>query len=212
MTVYNAITANERALGDSTIEVKGEIKFKNQESIKIDRRFSGAQASQFTAASVAIPVSAIFRSRFDRRKSPRSILTLTSVDGSKNATLERITLDKTQVRAGDEFEVQAFVRTDTGRIFAQKIPVRIPADTPAGMLQVTVGDGGSIQQTSASQQFVPKNSAELIKTINELKKDDRLYVLTLARHERRDYRREGIAESAAFDARDAQQRPHCRRL
>lgn len=178
ITVYNAITANERALGDSTIEIKGEIKFKNQEPIKIERRFSGMQASQYTAASIAIPVSALFRSRFDDMEISEINLNLTSVDGSKTANLERITLDRTQVRAGESFEVQAFVRADSGKIFAQKIPVRIPADTPAGMLLVTVGDGGNIQQASSAQQFVPKNTAELIKTINELRKDDRLYVQT----------------------------------
>jgi hypothetical protein len=178
MTVYNAITANERALGDTTIEVKGEIKFKNQESIKIDRRFTGMQASPTAAASVAVPVSAMFRSRFDDAEISEINLTLTSVEGTKTANLERITLDKTRVKAGETFEIQAFVRSDSGKVFAQKFPVTIPADTPAGMLLVTVADGGNIQQASPSQQFVPKNSAELIKTINSLRKEDRLYVQT----------------------------------
>jgi len=178
ITIYNAITANERALGDSTVAIKGEIKFKNQEPVKIERRFSGMQASQYTAASIAAPVGALVRSRFDDAEISEINLTLTSIDGSKTADLQRITLDKTQVKAGETFEVQAFVRADSGKIFAQKIPVRIPVDTPAGMLLVTVGDGGTIQQASASQQFVPKNVAELIKTINELRKDDRLYVQT----------------------------------
>ncbi len=43
---------------------------------------------------------------------------------------------------------------------------------------ITVGDGGSIQQTAASRQFVPKDLSELVKTINEIKKGDRLYVQT----------------------------------
>jgi hypothetical protein len=90
--------------------------------------------------------------------------------------LERIALDRTEVKAGETFEVQAFVRTDTGKIFSQKIPVSIPADTPSGTLSVTVGDGFSIQQAAASRQFVPKDLSELVKTINEIKKSDRLYV------------------------------------
>ncbi|HEY0426737.1 MAG TPA: hypothetical protein VGC76_02920 [Pyrinomonadaceae bacterium] len=178
LTVYNTLTANERALGDSTIEVKGKIKLKNQEPVKIERRYSGMQATQFAAGSVVAPASAIFRSRFDDAEITEINLNLTSIDGSKTASLERITLDKTEVKAGDSFEVQAFVRSDSGKIFAQKIPVKIPADTPVGTLLVNVSDGASVQQISASQQFVPKNLAELIKTINEIKKDDRLYVQT----------------------------------
>jgi hypothetical protein len=134
MTVYNALVANERGLGDSMIEMKGEIKIKNQSSVKLERRFAGASASQFTAASVAAPVNALLDSRFDNVEISEVNLNLTSVDGSRTAVLERISLDRTEVKAGEALEVQAFVRTDTGKIFSQKIPVRIPADTPGGTL------------------------------------------------------------------------------
>ncbi len=147
IAVYNTIVANERGIGDSTIEIKGEIKLKNQASVKIDRRFTGAQASQIAAYSVAAPVNALLKSRFDDAEISEVNLHVTSVDGSNTATLERIALDKTQVKAGEIFEVQAFVRTDTGKIFSQKIPVTIPADAPAGTLMVTVGDGSLISKT-----------------------------------------------------------------
>jgi len=178
MTVYNALVANERGLGDSMVEVKGEIKIKNQPSVKLERRYSGASATQLAAATVSIPVNALLDSRFDNVEISEVNLNLTSSDGSRTAILERIALDKTEVKAGETFEVQAFVRTDTGRIFSQKISVAIPADTPGGMVNVTVGDGGSINATAAARQFVPKDLSELIKTINEMKKPDRLYVQT----------------------------------
>jgi hypothetical protein len=178
IVVYNSIVSNERGLGDTTVELNGEIKLKGQEPIKIQRRLGGAQASQIAALSVAVPVNALLQSRFDNAEISEINLNVTATDGSKTATLERITLDKTQVKAGESFEIQAFARTDSGKVFSQKIPVKIPADTSAGTLMVTVGDGGSLQQTAASKQFVPKDLSELIKTINEIKKDDRLYVQT----------------------------------
>lgn len=178
IAVYNSIVANERSLGESTIELTGEIKLKGQTPIKLERRAGGAQASQIAALSVAVPVSTLLQSRFDDVEISEVNLNLTSTDGSKSATLERIALDKTEVKAGESFEVQAFVRSETGKIFSQKIPVTIPADTPAGTLIVAVGDGASLQQVSASRQFVPKDLSELVKTINEVKKDDRLYVQT----------------------------------
>ncbi len=176
ISVYNSIVANERGLGDSTIEVTGEIKLKGQEPIKLGQRFAGAQAMQSAAVYAAIPVNALLRSRFDNVEITEVNLKMTSVDGSKTATLERIALDRREVRAGESFEVQAFVRTNTGKVFSQKIPVKIPSDTPAGTLMITVGDGDSIQQTSAARQFVPKDLTELVSTINKVKKDDRLYV------------------------------------
>lgn len=175
MTIYNAVVANERGLGDSMIELKGEIKIKNQPSVKLDRRFTGASAVAVAAASVSVPVNALLDSRFENAEISEVNLNLTSVDGSRTGILERIALDKTEVKAGETVEVQAFVRTDTGRIFSQKIPVLIPADTPNGMLTVTVSDG-SLLNAATSKQFIPKDLGELVKVINEIKKADRLYV------------------------------------
>ena len=178
MTVYNSLVANERGIGDSTITVSGEVKMKNQSPIKIERRFGGASAAQLAAAAVTIPVNALLGSRFDDAEISEITLHLVSTDGSKTARLERLALDRTEVKAGDTFEIQAFVRTDTGKFLAQKIPVTIPADTPEGALLVTVGDGGSLNATAAAKQFVPKDLGELIKTINDVKRSDRLYVQT----------------------------------
>ena len=178
IAVYNSILANERGIGDTTVEISGEIKLKNQEPIKIERRFAGGQATQLAGYSIATPVNALLQSRFDNVEISEVNLNLTSIDGSKTAVLERLALNKREVRAGENFEVQAFVRTDAGRTLSQKISVKVPSDTPAGTLSVVVGDGGSLQQTAASKQFIPKDLSDLVRTINEIKKSDRLYVQT----------------------------------
>jgi hypothetical protein len=178
IAVYNSIVANERGMGDSTISINGNIKVAGQDPVKIERRFTGAQAAQFTSGSIAVPVNTLLDSRFENVEINGIEINVVSSDGSKTGKLERISLDRTEVRAGENFEVQAFVRGSNGQTFVQKIPVKIPADTPRGTLLVAVGDGGSLQQASASKQFVPKNIGELIKTINEVKKGDRLYVQT----------------------------------
>ncbi len=178
IAVYNSIAANERSVGDSSVEMMGEIKLKNQQSIKLNRRFAGGQAAQFAALAVASPVNALLQSRFADVEITDVNVNFTSVDGSKTAVLERIALDRTEVKAGESFEVQAFIRTNTGSVFSQKIPVTIPFDAPVGALTLTVGDGSALQQTAASRQFVPKDLSELVRTLNEIKKSDWLYVQT----------------------------------
>ena len=179
ITVYNSLVANERGIGDTTIEMNGEIQVKNHSPIKIETRFGGAQASQYSALSVALPVNTLLRSNFDDLEIGKITINAVSNDGNKSAALERIAVDKTRVRAGETIEVQAFARTDSGKIFVQKIPVTIPADTPAGALSILVADGTTLQQTSIIQQFVPKDLTELVNTINKNKKFDRLYVQTI---------------------------------
>ncbi len=178
IAVYNSLVANERGMGESTVTVKGEINVAGQELIKIERRFVGGQAAAFAAASIANPISNLYGSNFDDIEITSVNINVTTIDGSKTAVLERISLDKTEVKPGETFEVQAFVRANNGQIFIQKIPITIPQDTPDGSLIVAIGDGNSLQQVSASKQFVPKTLAELIKMLNTVKKNDRLYAQT----------------------------------
>jgi hypothetical protein len=174
--IYNSLLANERGLGDSTIELSGEIDVKGNQPIKLDRRLVGGQAGQLAAGSVAIPVNALIRSRFDDLTVSGIKLNIKSFDGSKAASLERLAVDRSQVKAGETVEVQAFARTTGGKVFVERVPVTIPADTPAGTISILVGDGNAVQEKAAVQQFVPKNLSELISTINSLKMPDRLYV------------------------------------
>jgi hypothetical protein len=178
IAIFNTAVAQERTVGDATVQIVGEIGIKNQQPIKIDRRFAGGQATQFAAASVAGPVAALMKSRFDDLELSGITLNLTSSDGSKTAVLDRMSIDRTQVKAGDTVEVQAFARTNSGKIFVQRIPVTIPAGTPAGLFSITVADGKEIQQNSAIQHFVPRDLADLVSTINKLKLADRLYLQT----------------------------------
>lgn len=179
LTAYNSLVANERGLGDMTIELSGEIPVKGQQPIKLERRFAGSQAAQLAAASAAVPVGMLFSSNFDDLEIGKIVLNMKSTDGSKTAVLDRIALDKMQVKAGETVEVSAFVRTESGKTFVQKIPVTIPSEVPSGPLSIMIGDGTQIQQNSPIKQFVPKNVGEFITTYNNLKLPDRLYAQIL---------------------------------
>jgi hypothetical protein len=175
IAAYNSIVANERGLGDLTIEIDGTIGVKGQDAIRIQRRFAGPQAAQFASASVAVPVATLLRSSFDDLQFGAIELNVRSIDGSKTAVLDRIAVDKLQARAGDTVNVQAFVRSESGRIFVQKIPVKIPSGVTAGNISILIGDGSVLQQNAVVQQFVPKDLSELIGTINNVRFPDRLY-------------------------------------
>src|SRR5689334_5785417 len=176
ITVFNTITSSERALGDSTISLKGEIKVKGQETVEIDRRFSANNSAIMAAGSVAAPVSSLLTSGLDDVQLDGITLEISSSDSKYAGTLERITLDRTEVRRGEKVEVQAYVRTESGKQFVQRIPLQIPDDAALGQLLVFVGDGGALQEGSAAKAFVPTDLSQLVRAINTTKKSDRLYV------------------------------------
>jgi hypothetical protein len=176
ITVFNTITSSERALGDSTITLEGEIRVKGQESIKLDRRFSASNSALMAAGSIAAPVGALLTSGFDDVQLDGITLDISSSETKYAGTLERITLDRTEVRRGEKVEVQAYVRTESGKQFVQRIPLQIPEDAALGQLLVFVGDGGALQEGSAAKAFVPTDLSQLVRAINTMKKTDRLYV------------------------------------
>jgi hypothetical protein len=176
ITVFNTITSSERSLGDSTITLKGEIKVKGQDTIQIDRRFSAQSSAIMAAGSIAQPVSSLLASGFDDVQLDGITLDISSTDTKYTGSLERIALDRTEVRRGEKIEIQAYVRTESGRQFVQRIPVQIPADATPGQLLVFVGDGGALQEGSAAKSFVPQDLGQLVRAINTVKKSDRLYV------------------------------------
>lgn len=175
--IQNTLTANERGIGDSSVDLKAEIIIQGEDSIKIDRRFAGNQASAFAAAAPTVPLALLLRSNFDGLKIAGINVRIAVADGAKTAVLERLTTDRAQVRSGETVELTAFARSEAGKVLVQKIAFVVPADAAPGAISVTVGDGSTIQDKSASQQFVAKSAAELISTINGLKRSDRLYAL-----------------------------------
>ena len=176
ITVFNTITSSERALGDSTISLTGEIRVKGQDTVKLDRRFSAGNSAVLAAGSVATPLSSLLASGFDDVQIDGINLDISSTDTKYAGTLERIAIDRTEVRRGEKIEVEAYVRTESGKQFVQRIPVQIPDDASPGQLLVFVGDGGALQEGSAAKAFVPQDLGQLVKAINTVKKSDRLYV------------------------------------
>ncbi len=176
ITVFNTISSSERVLGESTISIKGAINVKGQEPIALDRRFSAMNSSMLAAGSVAAPISSLLGSGFDDVQIEGVTLDISSTDTKYAGTLERISLNKTETRRGEKIEINAHVRTESGKLFVQRIPVQIPEDATPGQLLVFVGDGGALQEGSASRSFVPQDLGQLVKAINKVKKSDRLYV------------------------------------
>ncbi len=176
ITVFNTITSSERALGESTISLKGEIKVKGQENVQLDRRFSSGNSAIMAAGSVATPIGSLMSSGFDDVQIDGVTLDISSSDTKYAGTLERIALDRTEVRRGEKVEIQAYVRTEAGKQFVQRIPVQIPEDATPGQLLVFVGDGSVLQEGLAAKAFVPQDLGQLVRAINKVKKSDRLYV------------------------------------
>jgi hypothetical protein len=176
MAVFNTGTAQERGLGDTTVRVVANVKLRGTEPLRIERRYSGAQAAAQASAAVAMPFVTLFRSGFENLDIEKIDIRLFTEEGSRTAVLERISVDKAEAAPGEVVNVQAFARTNTGRVVMETIPVTIPTDASEGELTLVIGDGSAVQKKDASQYFVPGTLSDLVETMNSVKRSDLLYL------------------------------------
>jgi hypothetical protein len=184
IATFSAIAATERQIGSQTIKLNGRVALNGQPDVILDNTFSMPNGAVFLAvASVERPLAALLNSGFDAVDLSSIELDVSSLDSRASGSLNRLWVDKTEVRAGESIEIQAFARNDNGSEFVERIPLVIPADAPVGPIVILVGDGSAINQAErtalASADFVPKDLGQLVRAINKLKKNNRLYVKVL---------------------------------
>jgi hypothetical protein len=175
--IAGVLSSNERTFGEGTIELNADIAVKGSAPLRIKRRFVGVQAMPFASNSTAAPLSALLRAKFEDLEITGITVDLTAVDGSRTSVLDRVSVDRTQVRAGETVEVTVFERKASGTIAPRKVSLTIPQDTTPGQVSIAVGDGGSLQQGVSSAQFTPRSAVDFITTYNRLRRPDRLYAL-----------------------------------
>jgi hypothetical protein len=179
-TVFNTITSNERALGEATLQVSGKISVKGQPEVKFENMFSGeANSHVFASLAVVQPLSFILGSGFDNVAVESVTVDITSIDEKRTATLDRVWADRERVKAGETVILSAFLRAPNGGEHVEKFPIEIPPDMPNGDLQLTVADGSTltaVENRALRQTFTPRDLDQLIRAINNIRKNDRVYV------------------------------------
>jgi len=177
--VFNAITASERALGEMTLYVSGQIHLKNHDAVNIGNVFSSDMNGPAMASIAAVsPLQYLLMSGYDGVVIDGINLEITSMDRKTNAQLERISVNKAEVAPGETVTLTANLRTPSGDTVVEQYPVQIPAGLPAGAIQLLVGDGTTVTGIDIRRgpSGVPAGIKQVINELNKLRKNDRLYI------------------------------------
>jgi SpoIVB peptidase S55 len=177
MTSLATISSTERLIGDSTLQVRGNIKLKGQPEVTFENRLTSSMNAPLAAAfAVTQPINALLNSGFSDLAIERIALKVTSVDARSKGQLDRLWINRSEVKRGEQLEIQAFARTESGGEYIERINLAIPADTPLGELKVVVSDGGLLQASEPRTAITPKSLNHLVRELNRIRKSDRLYV------------------------------------
>lgn len=180
LTVFETINSTERALGVSTLKVKGKISLKGEQPIEIENRCSSDSSSTANAAmSIAAPVNFLLALGYKNLQFEDIDLEISAVEDNRAVSLDSIRLDRTELKAGQSVNVDFFYKKANGEIIRDSYPVRIPPEITPGSLSMLVADGTTIMEMDALEQgedLIPRDLPQLIKLINDIRKNDRLYV------------------------------------
>jgi hypothetical protein len=109
-------------------------------------------------------------------------LTIQSTEQPRTATIERVWLDGVRPRAGRVVPLKVLMRTYRGDEVVHTVPLDIPANA-SGSLSVMVSDGARLAQwerREVRQPTEPRSVPQLMRALNTLRKNNRLYVRLLA--------------------------------
>jgi hypothetical protein len=180
LTVFNSITSYERSVGVSTLRVKGKISVKGEQAVQVENRFSSdSNSPAFAALSVAIPVNFLLSSGYKNLDLESIDVDIQSIEDDRAAVLDSVRFDRTEVKAGDVVDVDFFYRKGNGELIQDSYPVKIPIEVTSGPISMLVADGTALMTMDAREQgddFIPRDLSQLIKFINNIRKNDRLYV------------------------------------
>jgi hypothetical protein len=180
LTIFETINSAERAMGASTIKLKGKINVAGEKPILIENSFSSDSNSPANAAiSIAAPVNFLMASGYKNLKFEDIDLDISAVEDNRTVVLDTLRLDKTELKAGEFVNIDFFYRAINGEMTKDSYPVRIPPEITPGPLSMLVADGSTMMELDAQEQggdFIPRDLAQVIRFINNMHSNDRLYL------------------------------------
>jgi hypothetical protein len=167
-------------VGDSTLQIEQTVTLNGLPQVKVENYISGnANAPQAAAQSAATTLTYLMQSELGPVDIQGIRLRVLATDRRLVRELERVWSDRREVKPGESLELTALLRSQDGEETLQKTTLEIPASLPPGQLTILVADGSTIDRaelTRAGRPVLPKNPQQLVRAINKLRRNNRLYV------------------------------------
>lgn len=179
MAVLSSLGTTERMVGDSTLQIEQTVTLNGLPEVRVENYIAGSINAPAQAAQVAaVTLSSLLQSELGPVDIEGIRMRVLSTDRRLVQDLERIWSDRREVKPGESLELTALLRAQDGEETLQKAKVEIPASLTPGPLTILVADGTTIdraEMSRAGRRALPKDPRQLIRAINKLRRNNRLY-------------------------------------
>jgi hypothetical protein len=186
LTLSSLLTGEERSYGDLTLDFEADVFLDNGMGVHLEDLFSGNLDNAATDVSglVAAVVYLLSNNEFKDLGIHRIDLAVRPSDRLRQAVLERVWLDKYEVAPGERIQIKVFVRGFKEESVVHEVQVQAPALPAGSEFQIVVGDADAMQAVESTQyktrEFVPRSLGQLVRLLNSLRKNNRIYFKILA--------------------------------
>jgi len=186
MTLASLLASEERSIGDLSYALEGDVYLDNGASVHLEDLFSGNLDAAVTSLSGLLTAVVYYLSNneFQAVGIHRIKLNIGAREEARFSSLERVWLDKYEVSAGELIQLKIYCRAFGGQSFEEEVSIEAPPLPAGSEFHLLIADAASIHQAETlqyrSQDFVPRNLGQLIRILNSLRKNNRIYFKLMA--------------------------------
>jgi hypothetical protein len=181
VAMSNSLGSYERQYGAATFSVRSRAQIKGHGDLTLDDVFTGDNSMLGAATAIAGPLTMLLSNDVEPVTLDGLDITVTTSETPRSATIERVWLDEVRLRPGRTVPVKVLTRSYRGEEKISTVPIEIPANA-SGTLSILVTDGrqlNTLEQRELRRSVQPQSVAQLMRALNETRRNNRLYVRLL---------------------------------
>jgi hypothetical protein len=181
VAMFNSLGAYERQYGAATFSVQSRARIKGHGDLALTDVFTGDSPILGASAAIAGPLTMLLSNDIEPIALESLDISVVSAETPRSATIERVWLDDVRVRAGRTIPLKVLTRSYRGEEKISTVSIDIPANAK-GDLSILVTDGrqlNTMEQRELRRSLQPQTVSQLMKVLNETRRNNRIYVRLL---------------------------------
>ena len=180
------IGAEERSYGNLSLDFEASFVLERGQIVHLEDLFSGNFDNPTTSLSslVAAVSYLLNNNEFQPVKISQIDLKIRSVEEIRQASLEKVLLDKYAVAPGELVTARVYFRTFNNEVKTEEVEFTVPPLPAGSEVELVVAEAAYMQQLERSlyrvQDFTPRNIDQLLRLLSNLRKNNRIYFKLLA--------------------------------
>lgn len=186
VAVSGVMAVEARSLGDLSLALDGRIYLDNGMNVHLEDLFSGTFDSSLAELSSLVTAVVFFLNNNDFKELGihRIDLTVSAEEEVKFAYLEKVWLEKYDASPGELIPTKIYIRHFNGQEEVKEGSIPVPHLPSGSICNLIIADSLSLRllETSQyrSQDFIPRSIEQLIRLLNNLRKNNRIYFKIIA--------------------------------